>query len=213
MNNKKAIIQLRALSTLNDELRNPEKCFCAFEKYHIVKRLATVLNNLPRKNAIALERALLNVGLIATYLDGALKVVAEEQMLDLCYDLIIGEDCVSWQTASTLSILASHLIGRYIDIVRGCVSYGFLVIVAEEMIKLGHYQKIMVVLERLPHFYDLYVALAYLIERSPGAALQSGYFEFLVILSCRQPHCQFVFFSPANSLNCFRTRPAANRSS
>lgn len=106
------MIRLQALGTLTEELHNPEKCYRAFNNFLLIKRITDLLINNPKPMCpVSLERAILNIALVATYVDGAMKIVVELKLLQFLYDHVKANDCVSLQAASTFAILSSHTIG------------------------------------------------------------------------------------------------------
>lgn len=104
------IIRSCSLNTLCDELYNPEKCFTAANRYHIVKRLANVLFQLDEnEHKYSLERTILIFRLLAGYLDIALKIYEERKVLEMLYTLINDpQDCISLHAANALATLSSH---------------------------------------------------------------------------------------------------------
>lgn len=105
-----------ALGTLNDELRDAEKCYRATQQLNIVKQLAKTLHQAISSdlNRVIVERIILNVAIICSWLTGALKVVNESAMIDQIFSLIQDRESISFQAALVLANLASHPMGLYI---------------------------------------------------------------------------------------------------
>lgn len=105
-----------ALGTLNDELRDAEKCYRATQQLNIVRQLAKVLDQevSSKLDRAVVERVILNVAIISSWLTGALKVVNENAMIDQIFSLIQDQECISWQAALVFANLASHPMGLYI---------------------------------------------------------------------------------------------------
>lgn len=115
LQDKEENVRLCALGTLNDELRDAEKCYRAFGKLNIVKQLAKVLHQevSSQPDRVIAERIILNVAIICSWLNGALKVVNESAMIDQIFSLIQDQECISWQAATVLANLSSHPMGLY----------------------------------------------------------------------------------------------------
>lgn len=123
MRHQSKLIRIRALGTLLDELQDPEKCFRAFVHFKIVKQLASILEEIEfgakgpklknRMDRLTVERTIVNLSHICSWLDGAHRVADQGMMLNIMYDLVRrDDDTLSLVTAEAFSKLASHPIGN-----------------------------------------------------------------------------------------------------
>jgi len=99
---------------LTDELHEPEKCFTAI-KLNIVKRFDDVLDNLKENMeefSYEVEKICISLAIIATYLDGGLKILVETRVIENLYALIHDIECNSCKAATVLVRLAMHPISK-----------------------------------------------------------------------------------------------------